>query len=564
MTRSPVTDDSHAPMRRGFTALLCSLFLVDLGSAMTGIALPLLVANDYGLSFTVGMTFAISILPRIVVSPFTGSAMVRYDPRRIAIVSALLSAPFIALVPLTHTLWQLQLLNLIVSVGDAVAGPSRLALRPLTIAEGAELSGNGLLVAAERVPVVLGPALVGGIEALGLGVSWVFLVPSVSAMVAALLVFRVPARKPGQPAEAVKGSAPGTVGPGYFRGVTAHARMLIETISRDKFIAGLTLTALTYVAAVSVGRILLLTLAQSRFGATSGTFGWLLASMSLGAVLGATLTGRLGSFSYGLLYIAGNCLEAAVWVGLIAIHERTIAIGVLFLAGFLESIATVVFFAAVQRGLPPEIVGYYYAVIMPFTGAASVAGYLVGGVLASQGVTALAWCVAALIAAPVLMTAPWYRSQKEQEKEKEKAGADILPIMPASVSVGRHAARNRTRHDSCQDQSAGGQPATGEVGQREPAGLRRRDQQSCLEGPVCRVDGDVRVLEAEPALGQRKPCLIGCFLGTEQQPVPVGARLGVQADGPRMAGMGDCCGPVPGAVCNKVTGRGAGDSSKPA
>jgi MFS family permease len=400
----PESSDSgagHRPARRGYFALLASLFLVDLGSAMVAIALPLLLVRDYGVSFAVGLTFAVGVLPRVLAAPFLGSLLVRHDPRRIAMISALLSAPLTALIPLTDQMWQFQALNLAISLVGAVVEPSRMALRASTVAEGDEFRGTGLFVAAERVPRVLGPGLVGALAAIGLGAASVFLVPTVCAVAAGLLVMRVPA---------VKRPGPGAgKGQGVMATVAGNAKALVAAAARDRFVAGLTLTAFPYVIATSIARIMLLTMTQTRYAADKGIFGLLLGGLSLGAVVGALLCGRLRGIDYGTLYVLGNVLEAGVWLGLTAVHNHYVAVAAVFLAGILEAAPTVVFIAENQRRLSPELLGYYYAALYPLIDTAATIGYLIGGVLIRHGVTVSGWCTALLIAVPVLATVRWYR-----------------------------------------------------------------------------------------------------------------------------------------------------------
>jgi hypothetical protein len=239
--------------------------------------------------------------------------------------------------------------------------------------------------------------------------------------VAAVLVLRVPGRPAGQQdteaaaaestaAAAATAADASPAKTGYLHQVTRNARTLIDAASRDRFIAGLTLTSFFYTCAMGVERILLLALVHDRFAKTPGTYGWLLGAMALGAVSGALLGGRLGRFGHGTLYVVGNVAEALVWVALIVVHGRPEAIGLMLLAGVLEAVATVVFFAEVQRRVAATLIGYYYAAILPLMDACFLIGYLAGGVLAHAGISATAWCAAGLIAVPVLATMGWYRS----------------------------------------------------------------------------------------------------------------------------------------------------------
>ncbi|NUP49604.1 MAG: MFS transporter [Catenulispora sp.] len=398
---APRSPASPSGLGRGQLALLASLFLVDLGAAMVAIALPLLLVRDYGVSFAVGLTFAIGVVPRIVAAPLLGPLLIRHDPRRVAIVAALGSAPLTALIPVTDRMWQFQLLNLAVNLFGAVAEPSRLALRAATIGTGQEFKGNGLFVAAERVPRVLGPGLVGVLAGLGVGPDWSFLFPTGFAVAAALLVLRVPNARPR--------GGPDRERRGFLATVAGSARLLASTISGDRFVAGLTLTAFPYVAATAIARIMLLTMTQTRFAAHPGLYGWLLGAISLGAVLGALLSGHASRIDYGTLYIAGNLVEAVVWLALTVVHDPYVALAAVFLTGILEAAPTVVFFAEVQRRLRPDLIGYFYAAVMPLIDAAATGGYLLGGALIRHGVALSGWCVALLIAVPVLATVRWFR-----------------------------------------------------------------------------------------------------------------------------------------------------------
>ncbi|MER8199658.1 MFS transporter [Streptomyces microflavus] len=416
MTSEPVTP----PRSRGRSrnALFLSIFFLELGAAMTAVALPLILIDQYGLTASSGLAFAARMIPGMLLGPVAGDAVARYDPRRVAVVSALGSAIVIALMPWTTALWQIQLLSLLVGIGHMFGGPARLALRPLVLKEGEELAGNGVLVTVERLPVFVGPPLAGVLVTTA-GFHVAFLAEAVACLAAAVLVLLVPASPVGSILRPQSSSTPD--GPqrrdGKLVAAARHLRRAYATgirgmtaaVTRDRFLLGLTLTGFTYVAAVAMGRMFLLRLATESFSEhSSSVYGYLLGSMAVGAVVGGVLVGRLTRLHSGLLYILGNTVEAVLWVALVHVPSATTALLLLFLAGITESVATAVFFAEAQRRLPAQLAGHYYAALIPLTDAFSLVGAVAGASLAAATLLGASLTIGALIALPVLLTAPWY------------------------------------------------------------------------------------------------------------------------------------------------------------
>jgi MFS family permease len=404
---------------RSRNALFLSIFFIELGAAMTAVALPLLLLDQYGINASSGLAFAARLIPGVLLGPVAGDAVARHDPRRVAVVSALGSAGIIVLIPWTTQLWQIQVLSLLVGIGHMFAGPARLALRPLVLKEGEELAGNGVLVTVERLPVFVGPPLAGILVAAA-GFHVAFVAEAAACLIAAVLVLLVPASPvgsllrpqgaptPGEPGRRRAGDAFLTAVRHLRHAYTAGVHGMTTAVTRDRFLLGLTLTGFTYVAAVAVGRMFLLRLAADSFPDHSGFYGYLLGSMAIGAVLGGVLVGRLTRLRSGLLYVLGNTVEAALWVTVVHVPSAGTALALLFLAGVTESVATAVFFAEAQRRLPAEIAGHYYAALIPLTDACSLLGAVAGASLTAATLHGASYTVAALIALPVLLTAPWY------------------------------------------------------------------------------------------------------------------------------------------------------------
>lgn len=400
----------------GMAALLSSLFLVDLGSAMTGVALPLLLTRRYGFSLIVGLTLAIRVVPSILIGPVVGSLIGRLDPRRLAVTSALGAAALVGVIPVTDALWQVQLLGLALGVTGMFAGPARLVLRPRVIKEGDELRGNGFLVAAERTPALVGPAVVAVLVAAH-DVQLAFYCEAVANALAAVLILRVPRapapkERPAEPTTPASAAARRrTPRRRTVRQVrtayTVNTRTLVRATTEDPYLLGLTVTAFTYVAAVAVGRFVLLRLGEDKFHDIPGCYGYLVGAMAVGGIVGGLFAGRLGRFSSGRIYILGNVLEGAVWIAVVYVPP-TAAVALMCVAGVLESTATAVFLAEVQVRIRPDAMGYYYAALIPFTDTCGFAGTSVGAVVANWSTAAGALCTAGLMAVPILLTARWY------------------------------------------------------------------------------------------------------------------------------------------------------------
>jgi hypothetical protein len=305
-------------------------------------------------------------------------------------------------------MWQIQVLALAIGVGYMFSFPATMALRPHVIPQGSELEGNGLIVAAERIPKLLGPALAGVIAA-GLGLNSLFDVEAVTAAGAALLLVGLPgvtrtvASGPTDTAPSGKGRANWLAT--WLRSLVQGASNLTQMVRGDGRLASLTLTAFTYMIALGLGRTFLASYALEHFAGVPAMLGYLLAAMGLGGAVGAVVAARFREWNQGLVYLLGNILEGLCWVALCVAGNAVVALTLLFVAGVLESIASVVYFAEVQKRLPVELNGRYYATLVPLSDVFLVVGTTVGGAAATLGVAWSGILVGAAMALPVAILA---------------------------------------------------------------------------------------------------------------------------------------------------------------
>ncbi|MFC4336913.1 MFS transporter [Salininema proteolyticum] len=414
-------DDPPASARY---ALFSSIFMIELGSSVTMVALPLLLLDSYGLSVAAGLAFAARMIPGVLFGPIVGDFIARKDPRKVAAVSAVGAAVLVAAVPWTTAIWQIQALGFCIGLCHMFAGPARLALRPRVLRKGRELEGNGQLVSVERLPGLIGPPLV-GIAWVSVGFPVLFLADAAACLIAAFLVFLVP----DGDTDAHGRDDRDDRRDGLLAALTSPLRKIriayrdsvkgmVGVVARDRFLLGLTLTGFFYVGAMAMGRLFLVQLADTSFPTVPGLYGYLLGAMAVGAVLGGLVVGKLRKIPNGWLYIAGNVLEAVAWAAVLYVGDPVLALGLMFFTGLTEALATAVFFAEAQKRIPERYAGHYYAALVPISDSFGVAGAVCGAALAAVSLNGTAWSIAALIALPVIATLRWYLPRSKTPTEQ--------------------------------------------------------------------------------------------------------------------------------------------------
>ena len=271
--------------------LASSIFLLGISSNMVLVGLPLLVLMDYGMSWGVGLVLACRVLPNLLFGAVAGDFIDRHDPLRISIHSALVAGLFIAVVPFSGALWQLQVLAAGIGVAAMFGGPSRMALRERVMTKGREMEGNSAIVAAERFPTLLGPALTGPVMMVA-DIRAVFFIGAVAAVLAAVPMIRLPlaplqeTEGVGSPQERSPSRAPSSplgllryIGRRLF---VDNVRNLTHVVRMDRMLAGLTITAFTYVFTVGLGRVFLAQYSVDVFPGLEGALGYLMAGMGMG------------------------------------------------------------------------------------------------------------------------------------------------------------------------------------------------------------------------------------------------------------------------------------------
>ena len=305
--------------------LLAAELISTTGSAMTMLALPWLVLETTGSAAQAGLVATAEFVPMAVLGIPSGQIVARLGPRRTMLTCDLARAPLLGLVPLLEHTGHLSVgILIVIAFGIGAFYPAHFASQRTIIPDllgtdsGEVTRANALLQAANRLPLVIGPAIAGSLIAL-IGAGDVILIDAISYLVAAaLLTFLVPrglGRQGPQEEEAT--------------GMWAGARF----IASDPLLGPLTGSFALMELAMQALLLSLPILAFTAFDERSGVAGALLAAWGIGALAGTLPALALSGRDPVSLIRAGVFVESLpIWI--VALDLPAIALALpLALAG---------------------------------------------------------------------------------------------------------------------------------------------------------------------------------------------------------------------------------------
>jgi MFS family permease len=393
--------------RADLPLLVVSLLLTRTAALMIVVALPLIVIERYGGGPLIGLLLTLEWLPTLALAGVVGQHLERHNARRTAVVASTLTSAGVAVIPLTRDAGQLCLISLLIGVCYAFAGPARMTLRSLIIPAARSVRANAGLVAAMRVPIVLGPGAAALVAQLGTTV--LFFVIAVLSVAAGSLLLLI---RGGDLPAGVPGDA-GADSPWYrrmIRTLVGDRDTVWEIFGRDRVVAALTISGVAYVGGLGVGRLFVVFFAQDHLPDGTAAFGYLLAALGAGGVLGGAVAARWNPADVTRWFVVASAIQGFVWP-LILLHPAMWwAVAVMVVAGAIEGASSSFFYADVQLRLSPAVTGRYFALLVPLSEGALALGTTVGGMLAERSIVLAGAVTTAIMAMPVFLSFRWANS----------------------------------------------------------------------------------------------------------------------------------------------------------
>jgi predicted MFS family arabinose efflux permease len=312
---------SHADFRRFYAAQL----VAQIGGWMQTVAQSWLVLQLTNSPFKLGLIATLQFSPMLLFSLVTGAVADRLPKRRLLIVTqTTLACQALLLGALVGTgrveYWHVAALGLLLGFANVFDQPARQSFVMELVGRQDVASAVALNSAAFNAARIVGPAVAGVVIA-RVGVGPAFFVNSAGFVGVILTLLRLEAR--GLPATERRAPMLEEIGEGL-----RYARRTPRLLLAIGLVWIVSLCVFNFTVYVPL-------LARAVLGLGAEGFGFLMASLGVGAVAGALTVGMLGSREPGLVQMFASAAVAFMaLLGLAATRHVWMAVPLLFVTGY--------------------------------------------------------------------------------------------------------------------------------------------------------------------------------------------------------------------------------------
>ncbi len=350
-----------------FSALWAGQLISQFGDRLHQLALVAVVAITTGSALATGLVFVAASLPNLLLSPIAGTFVDRWDRKEVLIVSDVLRAAVVLLIPLaavTNVLLVYPMVFLVTTI-SIFFRPARVAILPRIVDERDLLTANSAMWVGETLADVIGYPLAGlFVVALGNAVPLAFWVDSATYLASATLLTAIVVR-------AAKPEArPGLAPPGALAGEAVDGRrgFTVELAAGWRFLRSepvlLANTIQAAIAQFTIGIVTALTAVYALRIFGDGEFGWqavygfIETGIGVGNLAGGFMVGMIGArLASGRMVILGY----AAWglmVTLMAVTDHIgLAVGAALGQGFANMVFVIPSQTLFQERTPPDLMG---------------------------------------------------------------------------------------------------------------------------------------------------------------------------------------------------------------
>ena len=363
-----------------FSALWTGQLISLLGDRIHQVALAFVVLNATGSPIAVGAVFLVATLPNLLFGPIAGTLVDRWDHREVMIVSDLLRAGVVLLIPLavvTNVALAYPLVFLVTTI-SIFFRPAKVAILPRLISGDDLVAGNSAMWVAETFADIGGYVLAGLFVALlGSQLPLAFWADGVTYVASAILIASISVSPIKRTAREIA-----IRGEGFY----AELREGWRFLRGESVLLANTLQAT--IGQFMLGIFLALTPVYAQDSIDSGTldastaYSFIEGAIGAGNLLGGFAIGLIGSrIALGRMVILGYAWTGACIAALALTGNLGVAIGLSFGAGVGNLAFVIPSQTLVQRRTPVALMGRLLGLRFSLVYGSMTVAMGVGGVL---------------------------------------------------------------------------------------------------------------------------------------------------------------------------------------
>jgi MFS family permease len=358
----------------------------SVGDYVLFIALPFYIYQLTGSVLATSGTFIAETAPSLVVGPFAGVLVDRWDRRRIKVIADLLRGTLIltlVLVRSAELVWLVYLVAFLEAAVSQFSIPAVGALVPSLVSSEQLGRANSISGIRNQLSQLVGFPLGGALMASGgLPVVVVVDVGSYFVSAAAMALLHPPTglgfRSPGATPE------PATIGLKLW----GEWREGLEAIAARPVLSGLLLVMAFAVLAQSLVNPLLVPLVKEVLGGGAREFGFLATSQAVGGILGGLLLGQFLPHARRGPIVAGWIAVGVIVAVIVNMPLLTLAYALIALLGVPSIAANIGMQTMLQEAAPDRVRGRVFATVGVVQSVVLLAGMAAAGVIADEVGTA--------------------------------------------------------------------------------------------------------------------------------------------------------------------------------
>lgn len=386
-----------------FSALWAGQLISLFGDRIHQIALAAVVLMTTGSVLASALVFVAATLPNLLLSPVAGTLVDRWDHKEVLVVSDLLRAATVLLVPIaavTNVLLVYPLVFAITTI-SLFFRPARVAILPQIVREDELLSANSALWVGETIADIIGWPLAGlFVVSLGNSIPVAFWLDAATYVGSALLLSAIVVR----PRTAEDDATSEDIDDGATGGFVGELKAGWRFLRGEPSLLANTLQAT--VAQLTVGMLVALMPAFALAVWGSDPFGWkavysfLETGQAVGNLIGGFAIGLIGTrFTKGHLIIAGYFAFGVLVTALALTGNLPLAIGFALGSGIANMVFLIPSQTLFQERTPPalmgRVVGFRFALVFGAMTGAMAAGGLLGEIVGVSTVIAISGVITA-------------------------------------------------------------------------------------------------------------------------------------------------------------------------